>query len=216
MSAIQTGRGKWVVWEPLTNFDGSDATKASYDAWDDDTDYQINDTVSLNSGATLAGYYKARRSHSSNFADRLTGAAGTTPATASNTPPPAKTDKLVANKWREIPQYTVISLRSASLSHGTSQQTATDLSEDQDPSISTELTGQVTLEFNYIEGDKVQDTFRAGASGVCKIYPDGIGAGKRELAFNADVSSVGLNIGSDAMSVPVTLNMDGSLTYGTQ
>ena len=195
MSQIQTGRGKWVTWEPLTNFDGSDATKASYTAWASGTDYEINDMVTTGTGAT-AKYWKCRVTHSSIAGDETSG-------------------DLVASKWRQVPRYTVISLRSATLQHGTSQQTATDLSEDQDPSISTELTGSVTMEFNRIDEDAVQDTFRAGAQGICTIYPAGMTSGKRLLSFNADVSSVGLNIGSDAMSVPVTLNMDGALTYGT-
>ena len=200
MSQITTGRGKWLTWEPLTKFDGSKATKPSYAEWATGTAYAINDTVKLTSGATIT-YHKCRVTHTSAAADKT----GTAPD-----------EKLNAQRWREIPQYTVLSLRSAVLTHGTSQETAVDLSEDQDPKISTELTGSVNLVFNMLEDDKVQETFDAGTHGICTIYPFGIGAGKKFRQFNADVQSEGMDIGPGALNSPVVLDMDGPLTKGTQ
>ena len=201
MSAIATGRGKWVTYQPLTTFAGTKVTADTFPAsvaipaWASGETYDINQVVSA-----ASKQWKCRVTHNSGDG---TGGTVATP-TATN------------RHWREVPDNTVISLRNFTFNRGTSQQTATDLSEDQDPKIATELTGSAALEFNYLYDDLVQESFVAGSSGICKVYRAGIGAGKPVIEFNCDVSNESFTIGNEAQSSTLTLDMDGPPVYSKQ
>ena len=204
MSAITTGRGKWVTWEPKTTFGGDKVAADTfpkaivYSAWAADQNYDIN-TVVKTGASPNEKYWKCRVSHTSG-----TGAGKIGQPTADN------------RHWREIPMFTVIALQDWNVTRSTSQQTVPDLSEDQDPSISTEITGDMNLTFSNLWDDLVQQTFEPGTQGTCKIYEAGIGTGKPVREFDGDVSSVGLGGGSGALSVPVTIRMDGPMVRSTQ